>query len=230
MYEDNAKEEKEILDFIEKFPLTVSTAQQVPIIGLIVDYIERRAAKSLEEKRIILFDELNKGNIALTKDMIESDEFINRFIIVLHAMERTNQKEKIILFARLLRNRDFDSYSGAIFEEQLNILEQLSVHELKMLVTLDKYEEKTKDNIKDSRELYLSENSEYFDEFVSEVKDALSLSSIEDVEGMLSRLTRTGLYEQIVLTCVRISKKVGMLTPLYYALKEAIQLNEANFS
>lgn len=233
MYEDDAKDEKKVLGLIGSHPLLVSLSQLAPLTGCSVEYLERKASKSLEEKRKILFDELRKGDIPLTRELIESDEFINRLMIVLHAMESTNQREKIILFARLLRNRDFNSSSGAIFEEQLSILEQLSLHELKILVTLDKYEESTKDNleyIENSRVHYLIKNSKYFFDFMEEIKNMLSFSSIEDVEGMLSRLTRTGLYEQISLTFPGANRSVGKLTPLYYALKEVIKLNEADFS
>jgi len=169
-----------------------------------------------EDRARTFFDELGKRDFPLTEDEIKSEDFLHAYFATCRAALNTRRREKIRLFARLLHNYASKSTAVEEFEEHLTILDDLSYRELQVLLILEHYEEANPQrnfkNVHTRAELF-------WEDFQSECSTKLAIPTNE-LNGVLTRLTRTGLYETIAFTSMG---NRGRLTRNFYRFIEHLK-------
>lgn len=111
----------------------------IPVIGEFVDSeVDKKFTEFQIEKREKLIDVILSDSQKITKDMVQDVEFIINFSKTLEAVNKLATNDKIKYFGNLIRN----SYLGDqkiendVFEEYLNILNEISFREITYLLFL----------------------------------------------------------------------------------------------
>lgn len=205
-------------------PVTISqgnTSFQIIIpAGLLFDAALAGVHQKLRATRLkVLFEELETGQLNMTSDLIESEEFIHRFLITTNAALKTYQEEKIKRFARLFKNSiSAESYSGIDdFEELLGILDELSDRGWWILIALEKYEIEFPP---EAGENDAQRASRFWEEFVHEIEGTLNIPQ-EEIISSLVRLTRSGCFR--MFTGMYFEHNMGRLTEKYYRLSKLVR-------
>lgn len=182
------------------------------------DALLQARALELRIDRITTFsDELAKGNVELTDDVIKDNDFLHCFFKTTHAVMNTRRKEKIRMFARLLKSSLTGTFSDADeYEEYLGILDELSFRELRILSILEKYQFPQA-----SGENGLQRATRFWDSFISEI--AQHGIPKDEINAFLTRLNRSGCYAAFGSDYAGADNIKGELTPMYFKLKSAIQ-------
>ncbi len=170
-----------------------------------------------------MLDELEKGEIELTEEMIQSEEFIHSFVIIYRAVVNTYSREKIRYFARILKyGISQNKLASDEFEEFVQILDTLSLTELSLIQTLNEFEPnvgQTETNNKDKK-LKLPE---YWDEYLEKIQKQHNFSK-EVTTDKLSRLNRIGLYKTFTGSYWGYNGDMGKTTHLFSKFTEWIEL------
>ncbi|WP_321430174.1 hypothetical protein [uncultured Methanolobus sp.] len=217
-------------DKIEKIltnPAIGAASQMHPLLAAAHSSLITSLTNIQNERREVFMDELSRGKIRFEDKIAQSDPFVHCFIITYDAAMRSLQRQKNQYFAHLLSS-SFESselYNVTEYEEYLNMLNETSSRELWILVVLSKYEKKHR-NI--HGKLTLKEVSIYWDAFIAEISSKLSISS-EEINAILTRLNKSGLYSTIVGSYVGYYGDRGTLTPIYYKLEDLIKPIEGDF-
>lgn len=203
------------------FTLATGVVGSFPGASALTDTIRELIASGVDdiqrERLRELFDELATGEKYLTAELIKQNDFIHAFICTYRAAMRTRHKKKIRMFARLLltgvRENRLD---GEELEEFISILDELSVREYEILLTLERLEHlypyrKNKDG---ELENDLQRTYQYWDTFLTEVENKFGLTR-GVIIAMLSRLTRTGLYRPVSGTYIGDPGDRGYTTELF---------------
>lgn len=208
-----------IRGLIQLIPLGIGAAADVVLI--------KKVEKMRSDRAREFFDELGNGTVQLTQEMIESENFLHCYFSTVRAALNSYRKEKIRYFARLLTSSITSSEISTIdeYEEYLSILDELSFRELELLVVLSRYE---KDNFLQDDTDQIQRPNRFWDQFYSEVCSRFSLSDGE-LNGILARLNRTGLYRTIIGMYPGYTGEKGELTPLYTKLEIMIRPKEDEF-
>ena len=142
---------------------------------------------------------LGKTNFRFVADFLKSPEYVSFFTDNLRSALNTRREEKIEQFAKL-----FASYSinfnnaqseGAEqtltdrYEEYLKMLDEMSFLEFLVLLDLHKRTKESKERGKQ----WLS--SESWKSFLATTQEIMGLSNIEESEGFVLRLSRTGAFK-----------------------------------
>jgi hypothetical protein len=187
-------------------------------------YLVERLSQLERERTEALFAYLEEEGAELTPALIESDNFLHCFMITVRAAQRTLRKEKIRLFARLLasitkdqeqRISDVDEY-----EELLGILDDMSVREIRLLMSLDRFQQASGLNWTD---LATADDEKVWSGFWNRAYRAIeSDASVrsDDIAALLVRVSRTGLYQPFPALDEWGGR--GSLTPRYYRLRDLI--------
>jgi hypothetical protein len=195
--------------------------QLVPLgIGSAGDtLIASRVKKIREERAREFFDELDKKGAVLTEAVVASEDFIHCFLITSKAALNTRRREKIRLFARLLASsvgeahpRDTDDY-----EDMVQTLDEITYTEWEALLILDKYSQLSKAPALNA----LQWSTTFWKDFESEVKTRLNIPTSE-FTFFMNRISRTGLYDQLVGGYLSYAGGVGVLTPKFFRVKNFI--------
>ena len=112
-------------------------------IGSAIDAALTAAIENIREKQLSsFFDELaGRLRQRLTPELIQNRGFLHAYYATLRASINTRREEKIRLFARLLVSpAQLTELSSETYEEFLQVLDDLSVRELQILLTLDEFE------------------------------------------------------------------------------------------
>ena len=216
-----------ILNFFEerysKSPTMRGLIQLLPLgIGSAIDAALITKIDNIQTQRMrTFFDEVQKKEMFLTPEVIESEDFIHFYMITLRASIATRRSEKIQLFARLLTNtfQDPQHINFDESEEILNIIDDLSYREIMVLSILDRYENEF---IKSDTENDLQRANKFWDQFSNELSETLNIS-LGEISSILTRLARTGCYEPISGGYWDDDGGKGNLTPLYYKIKKILQ-------
>lgn len=208
-----------IRGLIQLIPFGVGSAADVALITILENIREDRARE--------FFDELKKGDMLLTPEIIESEDFLHCYFSTVRAALNSRRREKIRYFARLLTSSINSSEISTVdeYEECLSILDELSFRELGILVVLSRYE---KEDPYHARRNDLQQANQFWDKFSSEVCSRFSIPNGE-LNGSLTRLNRTGLYGIIIGTYLGYTGGRGKLTPLYAKLEKLIRPEESEF-
>lgn len=183
--------------------------------------------KEVERRLKDFFDELERGNIQLTEDVIQSDEFIHKYFITLKAATETMRKEKIEMFARLLKNHQSSLLNANTdsYEDYLKILDDLTYQEIILLTELKR------------RELIIANNrtevdykTRYFHgktiyrPFREDMSRVLGISE-EEFRSLLIRLERTGCITHIKVAIVSEPGSSAVFTTDIYHKLEQVAIN-----
>jgi len=208
-----------IRGLIQLVPWGIGSAADVALVTILENIRNDRARE--------FFDELGKGTVQLTPEIIESEDFLHRYFSTVRAALNSRRREKIRYFARLLTSSITSSEISTIdeYEEYLSILDELSFRELGLLVVLSRYE---KENFLQDDTDPIQRPNRFWDQFSSEVCSRFSISNGE-LNGILARLNRTGLYRTIVGMYPGYTGGRGELTPLYAKLEKMIRPEEGEF-
>ncbi len=199
-----------------------SLVQLIPFgIGGAADVaLTRRLDVIRADRTRIFFDQLSSGDLELSAELINSEDFLHCFYATTNAALNTRRHEKIILFANLLKSafakhspRDTDEY-----EELLGILDDITLSEWKALLLLDRYSHEPRAH----NENILQWSIKFWKLFLSDVEQQLAMPR-EETTFFLNRIARTGLYEQIVGSYLDYSGGIGYLTPRFHRLKSFVE-------
>lgn len=169
---------------------------------------------------------MRKDPYKLTEAVIQSEEFIHKFLITYRAVILTNRKEKIECFARLLKSSNVQRFSVGVdeYEEYLSILNDLSYQELQILLTVDEQLNlipEPSETIEDgkSNPAWSEWQKKFYPELRSIIVNNIGVRR-QELDDILIRLSRSGLYKQVAY--ISGENGNGRLTPLYYRIKELI--------
>jgi hypothetical protein len=188
-------------------PLAVTEA------GLLATY------KWWKQRRMYVFaDEMLSLNLNPDEEQVKSRDFCEAFGSTASRVLEAKRDEKIRLFAKLFASyvRDNDTTSEAfdVFEEDLNILDELEYREFRLLLLLRRYE---LDNPPQPEQNQAQRTAPYWGDFQAEAAAAFQLS-VDELNAMLQRVQRTGLYQPVTGTYWDYLGNRGFLTPLFERL------------
>ena len=206
-----------------KNPVVRALAQLIPAGagGAIDAFVATRYEQMLENRRRLFFEELDRGERQLSPDVIESDDFLHCFDITLRSVHRSRREEKIRLLAKLLKATMIEGNAVEVdeYEELLQIVDELSVKDLKVLAALEEYE------------AHYYKNGRYAGErpfegvFHQIAAKHLSVAegqvTDDELRGIVIRFNRTGCYA--LMGWRNGPAKDCSLTGIYYRLKSLVQ-------
>jgi hypothetical protein len=179
-------------------------------------------------RRLYAFaDDIISLNLNPTEEQVRSREFSEAFGAAAERVLQTKREEKIRLFARLfasyVESKDSSAEGFDTFEEELDILDEVGYREFQLLVVLWGHESRFP---VDPHENELERTGHYWKDFQAEVTKKLGVGTGE-LNAMLQRLTRTGLYQIIVGNYTDYVGNRGYLTPLFERLLRNLRMKES---
>lgn len=216
----SSRDQNSLARLYEKTPVIQALLQLIPYLGGPIHTLIHSTLQRMEEGRIrALLDALSHGKLELSEELIESEDFLHCFCATYKAVLNTRRREKIELFARLLKSaftetrpRDIDE-----FEEFISILDDLTYEEWCALTILDSFSSRSRKA--DDNDLTWSRT--FWDEFSRTVERQLKIPS-DEFTPFMNRLGRTGLYDQLAGAYLDYAGGVGKLTPRFHRLKSFI--------
>ena len=191
-----------------------------PGIGSALDVYLIQTLDKIKHKRLqAFFDELAKGSLINNEELLRNEDFLHCYITTVQAALKTRRREKIRMFARLLKSSLNDSGPVDIdeYEYFLNILDNLGFKEIQALIILDSFS----DNFRDNTDSDLSWTSTFWDEFENKLSQQLNIPR-ERAADFMNGIVRTGCYEMFTGALISYSGGQGKLTPTFTRLKEFI--------
>ncbi len=161
----------------------------LPIGGIVDNTLANIYTKEKERRLKVFYNELANGSLNLTNEYINTDDFLHKYFITLHAVIETKRDEKIKFLARLLNNSESPLANTATdyYDDFLKALDELTYQELYILITLRKIEREFEADNK---------NLDFFKvQVYASLKEKLMSSlgiSENEVYAILIRLERTG--------------------------------------
>ncbi|KYH32789.1 hypothetical protein [Neomoorella mulderi] len=176
--------------------------------------------KIRQERLDAFFGELASGRLVLTEEDMHKEDFLHKYIITVKAVLNTRRREKIRILARFFRNGACGPEAVYVdsYEEYLAILDELSYRELAILVLLHSYEQA---HPRQKGENDLQRASRFWEQFKDELVNRLGVG-VDEIDAVLIRLTRSGLYELIVGSYLGYTGGKGKTTPLLVKLLNLI--------
>jgi hypothetical protein len=205
-------------------PIIKSLLQLIDVngipIGSFIDTSLGTYVYNLKSNRLkCFFDELNTGQIELTDDIIEQNDFLCAYFSTINYIIRTRSDEKIKCFARILKNLSARSIHINEFEDYTSIFNELSEREFAILVIKYQYEQKNEKNPQSLNPLQLTDS--YWEDFKNEVCLKVGLPE-KEFKAMLVRLHRTGCYNTYKGFLQDDPTEMGDTTELFKRLYELI--------
>ena len=122
-----------IRGLLQLVPFGIGSALDVVLIGTI--------EKIRMERAQVYFDELASGDLVVNSALLESEDFLHCYVLTTRLALNFRRREKITMFARLLKNsiRDTGDVDVDEYEDCANILDELSYREIQALSLLDEY-------------------------------------------------------------------------------------------
>jgi hypothetical protein len=214
-----------LLERYERNPALRGLIQLIPFgIGSGIDVALCTQLENIRNERIkTFFDELGNGSIVISTELLNSEDFLHCYFATVKAALNSRRREKIGMFARLLKSSACDDrFSNTDeYEEYLGILDELSYRELTILFKLYRFEfeHPMKENEND-----LQRANYFWSEFTREIVEQIGVPS-EEIPAVLTRLNRTGCYETFVGAYWDYEGGQGKTTPTFERLKELIENN-----
>lgn len=211
---------KSLLEAYAGNPIIRGLVQLIPggITSALDIAILYKVDKIKEERVNTFFDELSSGSILLTEEIISSEPFLNKFFIAARAAINTHNKQKIRMFAKLLKSSIHRPSSDDEFDEDTQILDQISVREWQALLIYAQFCDATpKDPTKNGLQTAL----QFWFQFAEQLKIELGIDTLETSQFM-NHIERTGLYEQFVGGFMDYTGGIGYLTNRFYRLRSLL--------
>jgi hypothetical protein len=184
---------EDIEEKTERHVTTQTLIALIPGIGGALDSLLLARADKIQRDRFERWNNaLRRRGGTISEETLDSDETAHRVMITLRAVSRERDSKKIECFAQLFRTAGMDdSFDGDIYQEFVQILEDLSPRELRVLIRLNKFKEAAARI--DGDESVRSQTS------WSDFHDSMTKMGIplDQHAGVLQRLARTGLYKEI---------------------------------
>ena len=208
-------------------PTGIGSALDVYLMDIFDTYKKRRARD--------FFTKIATGNVIITKEMIDSDDFLFAFFSTTNSVLTTNKKEKIDLFANLfIHGVTTGEYNSTKYEQYLSIVDEITFLELQILEILYRYERENEDlKVGLASDGPISNILQKADTFWSKFEDDVEqIYKIQPdiLQGMLTRLNRTGLYETIVGSFFDYTGGRGYTTSLYNDFRQWVIGNKSENS
>lgn len=202
-------------------PYVKALVQLVPFWGVAGELIEEKIRIMRSERLKYFFDKLENEEIELTDELIENNEFLHSYFSTLNHVLKSRKKEKIELFALLLKsiNRvengvDFDEH-----EHFSKILDDISIDEYFILCKLRKLEE-THPVIKGENSLVKA--GKYWNEFKQDVISQYGINN-DEFDSYMARLERTGLYLRITGSYLDYTGNIGHTTKMFERFNKILE-------
>jgi hypothetical protein len=217
---------EELLEKYNGNTMLRSLVQIVPYGALVDVALVTSYNNILIERSKCFFDELVAGNIELTQEIIQSEDFLHSYFSTYKAALYTKQREKIRFLARLLKNGLTTNLLSKAdeYDDYLKILDDLTNREITLLFILEKYQNKV--NI-DQGENALQRSSKFWGEFTNECCELLKIDS-QELDSFLSRLQRTGCYYEFTGGFIGYSGGQGEVTKTFFNLRNLIDLKKGD--
>jgi len=210
-----------LLEKYEKNRVIRGLIQLVPLgIGGAIDVaLTITLEKIREERAAAFFAELDKGNVIVDESLLKSEDFLHKFFTTTNYALNSRRREKIRMFARLLKSSltendlaDIDEY-----EDFLKILDDLSHRELSALKILDEYSSTPRKEEQNDFQW----THQFWAEFEQRLEKELNIPA-NQVSDFMNRIVRTGCYETFTGYWDYEGGK-GKLTPTYQRFKKFIE-------
>ncbi|MHB9129869.1 MAG: hypothetical protein ACYDBB_02110 [Armatimonadota bacterium] len=204
----------------EKKPILRSLLSLIPGWSVADTLLQQRAQEIKIDRLHTFFDELANGKNELTEDQIQSEDFLHCFFSTVRAVINTRQREKIRMFARLL-NASSSSDSGVEtdgYEENLSILDEISLREFAILNELYMYEQ---NHPFEGKENEVQNTWKYWSDFQHIVSYKYSLDD-EEFKAFMMRTERTGCYRRMTGANIDYDGDMGRTTPIFHRFLQSI--------
>lgn len=206
----------------------VEVAKAIPIAGGLVSIFDATAVAAVERYReaqlAIFLDELSNNGLDPNAPIPEGKQFdiIRAVLITSEAVVRSHREEKARAFARLLTAGIQEPARISLseeYEDYLRILDDISWREMQMMALLAEFELpfRNVDGTLDAQDI-----RNYWAEFLLALSVRINIPAAES-SGLITRLSRTGLYEVRIVTLVGETLILGALTGTYYRLAETFR-------
>lgn len=205
----------------------LSVLSGIPVVGMVIEggqvILEHKIDQIYYDRLITMLDELNSSHQIIPDKLIDEEPFIHSVFLIYKSAINTFHREKIRYFARILRSSiNKQELASDKFEEFIDILNGLSVRELRLLQLLHQFELKHPlEEGSDINELQIA--TQYWQDFTSQAHEQLDISE-DMLPSMLVRLTRTGLYRIIIGSYLGYKGREGKTTALFKEFTEWIEL------
>lgn len=207
-----------------KNPIVRSLMQLLPITSAIDAFLATKIENIKRDRLWTFFEELDKGELELTEELIETEDFLHAFFATVNAAFNTRRREKIKMFARLLKSYGESELVCDEYEDYLRILDDLSIREIRLLCLLADYEQ----NENHGPELIKSiDTHRFWQDFLEKAHQQLDIEK-DEIECILASLSRTGCFRVFGLTYSDQLEFSGRLTRTFYKLKELVKEFDVN--
>ena len=195
--------------------------QLIPLgVGGAIDVVLCETLEKIRRDRATtFFDELAKGDVIIDESLLQSEDFLHAFFSTAKYALNSRRREKIKMFARLLKSSLTDTELKNLdeYEDYLKILDELSYRELLALSILDQFSSRPREE--DWNDLQWV--STFWDEFEQRLSSELDITK-EQVTDFMNKIARTGCYEMFTGGYFDYTGGKGKLTPTYQRLKKYI--------
>ena len=179
----------------------------------LVAQINRRSQRRVE----VFVEELQKQGLGVTEELLHSDAFLEALREVVEIVSRERREEKILIFARLFSNAaESGNLNDDRYQEFQQILQDTSLREIQVLLLLHRFEATTDLPNQPGSNNELLRAMNFWPAFCSEAEQEIGLAPGE-IEGVLTRLARTGLYKGFDGMSIGDPGGMGRLT-IYFGL------------
>lgn len=198
----------------------------IPFIGSSFDvFLATKAQKIVNDRIVSLFNELKEEMSTLEdrmvdKDYINSEEFIDLFIRTIEAAAKTRSKEKIKLYAKLLKGaikfQDRKKYSP---EEYLQVISELTITELEVVKAI--YRQQKQERRKDENELQWALRCGW-----EELEKECPSIPEEDFRFIFLRLRKSGLIQDLQNSYFYSKKVVFLISDVFRKIMKYLEQSE----
>ena len=164
----------------------------IPGWGSADGLIQTRADEIKRERLRAFFDELANGQTVLSSELIESEDFLHCFFKTTHAALHTRRREKIAMFACMLKGALRDGTFSEIedYEELLSVIDSISYRQFAVLCLLRGYEIQYSGKHFENN---VQRVEAYWDKFRKKACASLGIDEVA-FQPFMTRLEATGLY------------------------------------
>lgn len=175
-------------------PVIRALVQLLPCGSSLNELMTYRADEMREERARTFFDALDKGDLELNEELIYSEPFLHAYFSTLRSAMRTRNREKIKVFAYLLRSALKEESNLDLsddYEELLENINILSYREFAVLSLLMSFEDQ---NVRKDDQNDLEWVMVHWENFRSVACEKFDIRA-EEFQSFLLRIARTGLYQ-----------------------------------
>lgn len=193
-------------------------------IGSAIDVALMKTLENIQRERTMaFFDELAKGDVIVDEELLKSEDFLHAYFATTKYALNTRRREKIEMFARLLKSSLTEENISNIdeYEDFLKVLDELSYRELLALKILDKYSSTARSEAQKD----LKWTNQFWNKFEKDITNELKIPK-DQIASFMDKIARTGCYEMFTGAYFDYTGGKGKLTPMYQRLKKFIEDSE----